>query len=180
VQRYTVAAIAALSALPALAPVSARAGLAEPDSRFAYVGQALQPQTGSGVQGVTYLRFTLTGKRPRKGQCEKHLTVDALFDGKYSPKILMAQGFVESPQSRVVVCRDPVTGKLTEKLRIEMELLSQGVLVAGYSWISNDPRKGPAADTIVYFANVEYHTSVARQAGLFSSRRVPGPRVNAP
>ncbi len=160
----------ALAALLTLAPFAAHAR----QDRFVYVGNTLQPKTGNGIQGVTYIRFTLTGRHPPKGKCEKHLTLVTLFDGIYSPKILMARGFVESPESRIEVCADPVTGQLTEKLVVEMDLFSQGNLIAGYTWNSHDPKKGKTADLIESYENVEYHTSITKRAGHFSAHRIPG------
>jgi hypothetical protein len=168
--KFPVAVMAVLMFAPVM-PVHAAAAQV---SRFTYVGDMLRPKIGNGIQGVTNIQFTLTGRRPPKGKCEKHLTLETLFDGMYSPKILMAHGYMETPDSKVVVCSDPVTGKLTEKLFVNMQMLDQGVLVAGYTWISNDPKKGKSADVIESFENVEYHTSITRRAGHFSGRRVLG------
>ncbi len=160
----------ALIALLAATPLSAHAA----QDRFTYVGNMLQPEAGNGIQGVTFLQFTLTGRRPPKGQCEKHLTLQGLYDGMYSPKILAAHGYVQSPESKIVVCSDPVTGKLTEKLYVEMDMYYEGVLVASYSWNSHDPKHDKSADFIESFENVEYHTSVAKRAGHFAGHRLPG------
>ena len=160
----------ALIALLAACPAAAHAT----QDKFVYVGDTLQPKTGNGIQGVTHIRYTLTGRRPPKGQCEKHLTLASLFDGMYSPKMLMKDGFIESPDSRIVVCADPVTGNLTATLKLRMELSSQGVVIAGYSWTSFDPKKGRTADLIESFENIEYHTSITKRAGHISAHRHTG------
>ncbi len=132
---------------------------------FSYRGRMLVAQTGNGVPGVRHLRFKLSGDMPAKGACSKNLAVLAVSDGAYSLKKLLSLGFGVAPGSKAEVCSDATTGALSEKLRVQLVVESDGDLVASYTWESFDPQRGKAADSVTLFANVEYHVSVAKVAG---------------
>jgi hypothetical protein len=156
-----------ITAFIALMAISSGAYAAHP-ATFVYEGKALEPGNGNGVPNVTHLKFELSGHYPAKGECTKRLTVLRLSDGAYSLKKLLALGFVESADSHVELCADSVTGKLSERLYVNMEQFGGGNLQAAYVWSSYDPKHGKSADTIELYANVEYHVSYTTEPGHLS------------
>ena len=69
------------------------------------------------------------------------------------------------PDNRARICSDAQTGALSESLRVSVGFFSGGNLIAAYTWLSSDPRRGRAADSVIEFANIEYHVSEAKQVG---------------
>ena len=141
--------------------IAASGFAARAEAVFSYRGKMLLPQSGSGVPGVKYLHFKLSGSLPAKGACSKDLTVLEIADGAYSMKKLLALGFTATPGNRAEICSDATTGALSERLRVQLILQSDGDLIASYAWESDDPKRGKTADTVKLFANVEYHVSAA-------------------
>ena len=136
---------------------------------FVYRGHILKPESGSGVPGVRVLRFMLSGHAPAAGKCRRDLTILEVFDGNFSLKQALAQGYTESANSRATVCSDAVTGRLTEKFYVNVAYGSGANLQAGYTWRSADPARNDAADTVTSYRNIEYHVSGTPHAGHLSA-----------
>lgn len=151
---------------------SAVTASATAETMYVYKGAKLRPHTGNGIQGIKRLEFTLTGRRPAKGACVKKLSIVSISDGAYSLKTLKQHGFIESPPPRISICSDANTGALTEKLIVTMALYSQGNLVAGYIWNSENPLHGKFVDSIDLYANIEYHVSETRKDGSLNSYQI--------
>ena len=161
-----------LTMLALLAAFTATVSIASAETMYVYKGARLRPHTGNGIQGIKRLHFTLTGRRPSQGECVKNLSIVSISDGAYSLKSLEQQGFIESPPPRISICSDANTGALSEKLVVTMALYSQGNLIAGYIWNSENAGRGKFADSIDAFANIEYHVSETRKPGLLTTYHV--------
>ncbi len=135
------------------------------DTVLTYRGKLLRPYTGSGVPRVKNLHFTVSGHVPAHGKCRSDFKIISVSDGAYSLKDALAHGFIPSPDNEVRICSDAKTGALSELLRVNVASFSYGNLVASYTWLSSNPRRGRAADTVIDFANIEYHVSLARRPG---------------
>jgi hypothetical protein len=136
---------------------------------FVYRGHVLKSESGSGVQGVRALRFTLSGHAPPPGKCRRDLAILSLSDGNFSLKKALAQGYKETSDSRATVCSDAATGQFREKLYVNVVYGSGSNLQAGYTWQSFDPQRNKNADTVTSYENIEYHVSGTTRAGTLSN-----------
>ena len=139
------------------------------DTVLSYRGRLLKPLTGSGVPHVKNLHFRLSGHLPMPGGCRTDFDVLSVSDGGFSLKDALARGYTLSTRNRVKICSDAQTGALTESLHVSVEYFAGGNLVATYTWLSADPRRGRTADSVIEFSNIEYHVSAAKRTGQFTS-----------
>ena len=135
------------------------------DTVLSFRGKLLRPHTGSGVPGVRILRFRVAGALPPPGSCSTDFRILELSDGAFSLRQAMAEGFTPSKQNRIRICSDAQSGALSEKLNVNVAYYYGGNLAASYNWLSSSPRRGKAADSVIEYANIEYHVSVAERAG---------------
>jgi hypothetical protein len=135
------------------------------DTVLYYRGRLLKPNTGSGVPHVRNLHFRVSGHLPMPGGCRTDFAILAVSDGAFSLKDAIARGYSLSAHNRVKICSDAQTGALSESLNVRVEYFADGNLVASYAWLSSDPRRGRAADSVIEFANIEYHVSEAKRVG---------------
>ena len=144
-----------------------RASAAE-DAVLSYRGRLLKPQTGSGVPSVRNLHFRISGHLPKPGGCRTDFTILAVSDGAFSLADALARGYTPSIHNRVKICSDAQTRALSESLRVRVAYFDGGNLEAAYTWLSSDPRRGRAADSVIEYANIEYHVSETKRPGLLT------------
>ncbi len=132
---------------------------------LSYRGRPLMPITGNGVPDAKILRFKASGHLPEAGKCRTDFTILNVSDGKVSLKTALAAGYMPSPDNFLRICRDAQSGALSERLRVNVTLNTNGVVIASRTWLSSDPRRGRAADTVISFENIEYHVSEAKRVG---------------
>ena len=149
--------------------VSAGAARAD-EAVLTYRGRLLKPQTGSGVPRVRNLHFRVSGHLPKPGGCRSDFTILAVSDGAFSLADAIAQGYTPSSHNHVRICSDAQTGALSESLSVSVGYFDGGNLEAAYTWLSSDPRRGRAADSVIKFANIEYHVSEAKRSGQLALR----------
>ena len=135
------------------------------DTVLSYRGRQLRPITGSGVPRVRNLHFKVSGPLPKLGGCRSDFMIVSVSDGAFSLKEAMARGYSLVAGNRVRICSDAQTGALSENLQVSVAHFTDGNLDAAYTWLSSDPRRGRAADTVTEYANIEYHVSEAKRVG---------------
>ena len=135
------------------------------DTVLSYRGRLLRPHTGNGVHGVRDLRFSVSGELPAPGTCSKAFTILDVSDGSFSLKKALAMGYAPSKHNHIKICSDAQSGALSESLHVNVALYTGGNLAVAYTWLSSDPRRGGVADSVIEYANIEYHVSEARHIG---------------